>query len=111
SNRVEQARLGGNGEIVQVSVQNRIAVAEAADRLTLHLDIRDDIDLGQALYKAAAVLLDGCMVEVAETTAECDQILIAEHLTAEQQHRMFVPGVHHAGERGGIHVTPINASA
>ena len=76
--RVEHARLGRHVEIGHVGVPHRFAVAEAADRLAVHLDVGDDVDLRQPLDEAAAGLLDRRPVEIAEAAAERDQVLVAE---------------------------------
>src|SRR5262249_61805457 len=85
------------------------AVAQAPDRLPVHLDVGDDIDLRQAFDEAPAVLLDRGPVEVPEAAAEGDQLLIAERLAAEQQHRMIVPGLDDALERGRVELAQIDA--
>ena len=90
--RIEHARLGRHIEIGHVGVPHRFAVAEAADRRAVHLDIGDDVDLRQALDETAAGLLDRGPVEIAKAAAEGDQLLVVERLPAEQQHRMGVPG-------------------
>ena len=107
--RVEHARLGRHVEIRHVGVPDRFAVAEAADRLAVHLDVGDDVDLRQALDEAAAGLLDRRPVEIAEAAAEGDQLLVAQRLAADQHHRMLVPGVHQASERRVVEVPEIDA--
>ena len=62
------------------------AIPQAADRLPVHLDVGDDVDLRQALDEPAAVLLDRCPIEVSETATECNQVLVTERLTANKQH-------------------------
>jgi hypothetical protein len=66
--------------------------AEAADRLAVHGDVGHDVDLGQPVDEAPARLLNRRPVEVAEAAAECDEILIAERLAADQKDLMVVPG-------------------
>ncbi len=75
--RIEHARLRRHVEIRHVGVPHRFAVAQAADRLAVHLDVGDDVDLRQAFDETAAVLLDRRPVEIAEAAAERDQILVA----------------------------------
>ena len=71
---------------------HRFAGAEAADRLAILLHIGHDIDLGQAFDKAAAGFLHRSPIEIAESAAEGDEILVVEGLAAEQDHLMLVPG-------------------
>ena len=75
-----------------------LACAEAADRLAVHLHIRDDIDFREALDEAPAILLHWRPVEIAEAAAEGDQILVGQVLSADQQYGMSVEGAKHGGE-------------
>ncbi len=88
---------------------HRFAVAEAADRLAVHLDVGDDVDLRHPLDEAAAVLLDWGPVEVTEPAAERDQLLVAQRLTAEPHNGMLVPGLHHLHERGVVEVAEVDS--
>ena len=74
------------------------AGAQAPDRLAVHPHIRYDVDFGDALDKAAAGFLHRRPVEIPEAAAEGDEILVAECLAADQQHRMVVPRLQHACE-------------
>ncbi len=73
-------------------------VAEAADRLAVHLDVGDDIDFRHAFDETTTVLLDRREVEIAESAAEGDQVVVGEGLVAEQHNGIAVPGFRHAGE-------------
>src|SRR6516225_3170954 len=67
-------------------------------------------DFRQTLDEPAAIFLDRRPVKIAEAAAECDQVLIAQRLPANQQDRMLVPGVHQASEHPVVEVSQINAS-
>ena len=70
---------------------HRLARAEAADRHAVLDDVRDDVDLRVAFDEPPAVLLHGRLVEIAEAAAECDQIVVAQLLIANEQHLMVEP--------------------
>ena len=74
---VERARLGRGLYIAHVGVPDRLAAAEAADRLPVLNDIGDDVEFGQALDETAAALLHRGPVKVAEQAAEGNQIRVA----------------------------------
>ena len=86
------------------------AVAEAPNRFAVHLDVGDNVDFRQTLDEPAAIFLDRRPVKIAEAAAECDQVLIAQRLPANQQYRMLVLGVHQLSERPVVEVSQINAS-
>src|SRR5690349_11886736 len=85
-------------------------VAEAPDRFTVYFDIGDNIDFWQTLDEPSAIFLDRRPVKIAEAAAECDQVLIAQRLPANQQYRMSAPSVHQLSEHPVIEVSQINAS-
>src|SRR5512133_690743 len=85
-------------------------VAEAPNRFTGHFDIGDNVNFRQTLDESAAIFLDRRPVKIAETAAECDQVLIAQRLPANQQYRMSLPSVHQLCEHLVIEVSQINAS-
>src|SRR5262245_53020362 len=68
------------------------------------------LEFRQTLDESAAIFLDRRPVKIAEAAAECDQVLIAQGLPANQQYRMLVPGVHQSSERPVVEVSQINAS-
>ena len=106
--------LGGFVQIRHVGVPHRLAVAEAADRLAVHLDVGDDVDLRHALDEAAAVLLDRRPVEVAEPPAERDEVGIVERLAAKQQRGVAIPGLENLPEmrhRSSVRRSPARISA
>src|SRR5262245_52877246 len=88
----------------------RVTVAEAPNRFAVHLDVGDNIDFRQTLDEPAAIFLDRRPVKIAEAAAECDQVLIAQRLLANQQYRMLVPGLDQSPERRVVEVPQINAS-
>jgi hypothetical protein len=91
--RVEHGGLGRPLEVGHVGVPDRLAGAEAADRLTVRAEhVGDDGDLRLALHEAAAVLLRRRPTEVAAAAAEGDQVVVGQRLAAEQQHGMREPG-------------------
>ncbi len=75
--RVEHARHRRHIEIGHVGMPDRLAGAEAADRLAVHHHVGDDVDFRQAFDEAPAGFLDRRPVEVAEAAAERDQVLVA----------------------------------
>src|SRR5262245_11480284 len=85
------------------------AIAETADRLAVHLDVGDDVDLGQAFDEAAAILLNRRPVKFAEAAAERDQLLVAERLPTNEQHRMLVPSVYQPPEHSVVEISQIDA--
>ena len=89
--RIENARLWRHLEIRHVSVPHGFAVAEAADRLAVHLDVGNDVNLREALDETAARFLNWRPVEIPQATAEGDQFLITEPLIADQHNRILVP--------------------
>jgi hypothetical protein len=109
SSAVEHARLGRHVEIRHVRVPYRFAVAQAADRFAVHLDVGDDPDLRQALDNIAASILDRRPVEITQPATKCYQLLIAQRLAGEKQHRVVVPSLHDACERDVFQVLKIDA--
>src|SRR5262249_20049403 len=74
----------------------------------------DDIKLGLALDEAASSLLHRGPVEVAEAAREGDELVVAERLPAEEQHRMLDPGVADRGElriADGAQIDPADLGA
>jgi sodium-dependent dicarboxylate transporter 2/3/5 len=90
--RIERARFRRIGQVRHVGVPHRLAGTETADGDTVFDHVRDDVNLWMALHEAAAVFLDGRLIERSETAAESDQIGIAELLVTKQQHRVLEPG-------------------
>ena len=90
--RVEGACLRRVRQVRHVRVPDRFARAKAADGHAVLDDVRDNVDLGEAVNEAAAVLLDGRLIERAEPAAERDEIRVAEVLIAEEQDRVVQPG-------------------
>jgi sodium-dependent dicarboxylate transporter 2/3/5 len=89
--RVERARLGRVRQVRHVGMPDRLAGTEAADGDAVLDDVRHDVDFGVAVNEAAAVFLDGRMIERPEAAAEVDQIRVAKLLVAEQQHGVVEP--------------------
>src|SRR5207237_406006 len=89
---IENARLWRHLEIRHVSVPHGFAVAEAADRLAVHLDVGNDVNLREALDETAARFLDRRPVEIPQATAEGAQLLITEPLIADQRTRLAISG-------------------
>ncbi len=84
--RIENARLRRHVEIRHVSVPYRFAVAQAANRLAVHLDIRNNVNLRQALDETAPRFLNRRPVEIPQAAAEGDQPPITDPLIADQHH-------------------------
>jgi solute carrier family 13 (sodium-dependent dicarboxylate transporter), member 2/3/5 len=97
--RIERARFGRIGQVRHVGVPHGLAGAEAADGDAVFDDVRDDVNLGMTFDEPAAILLDRRLVERAESTAEGDQVGVAELLVAKQQHRVVEPRAIDLGER------------
>ena len=89
--RVQGARLRRIRQVRHVRVPDGLSGAETANRDAVFDDVRYDVDLGMSFDEAAAVLLDGRVIERAEPPAERDQIGVAELLIAEQQHGVLEP--------------------
>jgi solute carrier family 13 (sodium-dependent dicarboxylate transporter), member 2/3/5 len=89
--RIEGARFGWIGQVRHVRVPHGLAGAEAADGDAVFDHVRYDVDLGMAFDEPTAVFLDWRLIERAESTAERDQIGVAELLVAKQQHRVIEP--------------------
>src|SRR5262249_27841531 len=83
---------------------------QAADGDAVFDDVRHDVDLGTALDEAPAVLLDGRLVERAETAAERDQIVVQEPLIADEQQGVIEPRLADRGERGLVEPAQIDAA-
>src|SRR5262249_52099095 len=62
-----------------------------------------------AFDEAAAILLDRGPVEIAEPTAERDQVLVPQRLAAHQHHGVLVPSLHQTSERCIIERSKIEA--
>ena len=77
---------------------NRLAIAEAADRLAVFDDIGDDVEFRHALDEPASGFLDGSKIEFAEAAAEGDQLSVGKLLAAKQQHRIIQPSEVDRGE-------------
>ena len=108
--REEGAGLRRVGQIRHVRVPDGFAGTEAADGHAVLDDVRDDVDLGEAVNEAAAVLLDRRLIERAEPAAERDEIRVAEMLIAEEQDRVVQPGAIDFLERPVVQGTQINAA-
>src|SRR5262245_55651458 len=89
--RIEGARFGWIRQVRHVGVPHRLAGAEAADGDAVFDHVRDDVDFGMTFDEPSAVFLDRRLIERAESTAEGDQIGVAELLIAKQQHRVVEP--------------------
>src|SRR5262249_46061076 len=87
-------------EIRHVGVPYSFAVAEAADRLAVHLDVGNDVNLREALDETAARFLDRRPIEFPEAAAEGDQLLITERLIADQHHCILLPRLNEPRESG-----------
>ena len=106
--RVEHARLRRVLEIRHVGVPHRFARAEAADRNTVLDHVRDDVDFRMPVDEASPVLLDRREVQLAEPAAERDQVIVAQRLSAEQQHQMIQPGAMDRGKFAVVDATQID---
>ena len=97
--RIEHRGIGRLVEIAHVGVPHRLAGAERADRVAVLVEhVGHDIDLGIARRADPAALLVGRRIELAEAPAEGQQVVVAERLAAQQDHRMLVPGALDGGE-------------
>ncbi len=90
--RVERARLGRIRQVRHVRVPDGLTGTEAADGHAVFDNVRDNVDFGMPFDEPAAVLLNGRLVECAESAAEGDQVRVTELLVAEQQDGMLEPG-------------------
>jgi hypothetical protein len=62
------------------------------------------------VHESTAILLNGRLVERAESTAESDQIGITESLVAKQQHCVVEPRTIDLGERRVINRSEVDAA-
>jgi phosphate-selective porin len=108
--RVERARLRRIGQVRHVGVPHGLARTKAADGDAVLQDVRHDVDFGEPLDEAPAVLLDGRLVERAEAAAERDQILISKLLIAEQHHSVIEPRLVDRGESASVDRTEIDSA-
>jgi sodium-dependent dicarboxylate transporter 2/3/5 len=108
--RIERARFGRIGQVRHVGVPHGLAGAEAADGDAVFDDVRYDVDLGMTFDEPPAVFLDGRLVERAESTAEGDQVGVAELLVAKQQHRVIEPRAIDLRERPVIYRSEVDTA-
>jgi sodium-dependent dicarboxylate transporter 2/3/5 len=108
--RVEGARLRRVGQVRHVGVPDGLAGAEAADGDAILDDVRHDVDFRTPLDETPAVLLDGRLVECAETPAEADQVGVGEPLVAEQDDGVIEPRLVDGGKRGFVNRPQIDAA-
>ena len=88
--RIEHRGVGRRVEIAHVGVPHRLAGAQGADRIAVGVEhVGHDIDVGIARRADAAALLVGRRIELAEAPAERQQVVVAERLAAQQDHRML----------------------
>ena len=78
-------------DVGHVGVPDRFAVAEAADRRAVDLDVGDDVQLGMLGEERLAVGIRSGRIELAEMTGEGDELGVGEPLPAEAQHRVLEP--------------------
>src|SRR5947207_1963723 len=90
-------------------IEQRVAVSEAADRLAVHLDVGNDVNLREALDETAARFLNWRPVEIPQATAEGDQFLITEPLIADQHNRILVPHLNEPSKRSVAELREIDA--
>jgi sodium-dependent dicarboxylate transporter 2/3/5 len=107
---IERARFGWIGQVRHVRVPHGLAGTEAADGDAVFDDVRDDVDLRMTVYEPTAILLDGRVVERAESAAEGDQIVVSELLVAKQQDRVIEPRPIDLGEQGIVDRAEVNAA-
>jgi sodium-dependent dicarboxylate transporter 2/3/5 len=107
---IERARFGWIGQVRHVRVPHGFAGAEAADGHAIFDHVRHDVDLGMTVHESTAILLNGRLVERAESTAESDQIGITESLVAKQQHCVVEPRAIDLGERHVINRSEVDAA-
>jgi sodium-dependent dicarboxylate transporter 2/3/5 len=88
---IERARFRWLWQVRHVGMPDGLAGAEAADGDAVFDDVRDDVNLRMALDEPAAVLLDRRLIERSEPPAEGNQIVVAELLVANEQHRVVEP--------------------
>ena len=108
--RVEHAGLGRQLQVRHVGVPDRLAGAQAADRLSVHHHVGNHVDLRHAFDEAPAGFLDRGPVELAEAPAERHQIGVAEPLVADEDHRMLVPGAGDPREHGVTQIAEIDSA-
>src|SRR5580658_2380781 len=87
---------------------HRLTIPEAANFHAVFNHIRNDINLRHAVGDALTVLLDLCVIQIAEPAGEGDQVEIAQALTAKQQHLVIDPRAVDGGERLIIDRTQID---
>lgn len=84
--------------------------AEAADRNAVLDDVRDDVDFRVPRDEALPVLLHRRNIEVAETTAERDQVIVGQGLIAKQQYLMVNPSLMKCREHRGVDPAQVDAA-
>ena len=108
--RIEHRGVGRRVEIAHVGVPHRLAGAQGADRIAFGVEhVGHDIDVGIARRADAAALLVGRRIELAEAAAERQQVVVAELLAAQQDHRMVGPGALDRREIGIAQAPQIDA--
>src|SRR5262245_41204936 len=107
--RIENTRLRWHLEVRHVGVPYGFAVAEAANRLAVHLDVGNDVNFREPFDETAARFLDRRPVELPQATAEGDQLLITQPLIADQHHRILVPRLNVPHEAGLAKLAEIDA--
>ena len=106
--RIQHARLRRVLEIRHVGVPHRLARAEAADRNTVLDHVRHHVDFRMPVDEASPVLLDRREIQLAEPPAERDHVIVAQCLSAEQQHQMIQPGAMNRGKFAVANATQID---
>ena len=90
--RVKDARLRRILQVRHVRVPGCLAGAQASDGRAIFHDVGDDVNFGMPFDEAAPGFLNRRPIQISESFAERDQIVIGQILSAEQKNRMVEPG-------------------
>ena len=109
--RVEHGGVGRRVEIAHVGMPDRLACAQGADWIAFGVEhVGHDVDVGIAGRADAAALLVGGRVELTEAATEGKEIIVAERLATQQDHRMIGPGAFDRREIGVAQASQIDVA-